>query len=155
MTIADGSTILSSDVNAAFTATMAAAQARAADKLAVHYVALDWRNLIAGTGLAQRTCTLVLPDDCWLEEVAATTVDQVGTVTVTITGASMLASPITLSKITIAGTDKLARYFADATKPQELLLRGSTITVVVSTTDAAGTQRLDVLLGFAVPRRRV
>lgn len=153
MTLLDGSTILSADVNAAYQATMDAARARAADKVGAYSLMLDYRGLLAGTGAANRTQTIVLPEDSWLDEVAATTVDQIGTVTVTVAGAAMITTPITLSAVTGAGVGKLPRYHATDV-PKQLLLRGSTITVTVSTTDAAGTQRLDVALQFAVARSR-
>lgn len=158
MTISNGSPILATDVGASFTPTLALQVAEAAKKQAVYYVYLDWRNLLAGTAVAARTSTIVVPDDCYLEEIAVQTVDLIGALTVALTGANLIqAISVTgVGAATAANPQKYTRVFADAAQPQQLLLKGSTITVVVTTADAAGTaQRLDVSLGFATFRRRL
>lgn len=154
MTIANGNPQLSVDVNAVFAGAMAAARARAGEKPAVYWACFDYRNLVAGTLLAARTSTIVLPDDAFLEELCLETCDQFGDVAATVTSDATLLAAISVGATTGSGYGKAARYYATPGRPEHLLLRGSTITLVVSTTDAAGTQNLTVMLGLAAARRR-
>lgn len=154
MSIVDGQVQAIADLNAVYTATMVATQARAAEKPAVYWACFDYRGLTSATDVAARTSSIVMPDDAFLEELCLETCDQVGTVTATVTSDAGLLATLSVSGTVGAGYDKAGRYYATSGRPEHLLLRGSTITLVVSTTDAAGTQNLTVLLGLAAARRR-
>jgi len=154
MAIVDGSTILASDVSTAYDTALAQARAAHAELPSLVWWTLQYRDVNSTTNLWRRSTTLIMPDDMLIEELAVQSGDMAGTVTVTLTSPSMIEAITLTGVVTSPGISKLTRYFADSTKPQQVLLKGSQVTLTVATTDAGGTQTVSVSLGLVSYRRR-
>lgn len=149
MTIQEGSVIQASDLNDVWTDALALIQEDNDEVPGVYWHQWRFQNLTSGTASHRRTGTLILPDDSLIENVAVTAGEMSGTLRVVISGANLLET-ITVTGSVSAGFSKLSRY----TGPRQVLLRGSEITVTVSTTDSSGVQVAQVGLGLRSVRRR-
>ena len=154
MTIANGDTITSTDLNALTTGAfkMGALQQANAQLPGGMQFSKTIPGLVASTSLVRRRWQFVTPCDFLVEAIAVEAADHTAasTTTVTITGDGALSSwPITVSGTTGAGMTKLARLLFDNTKTNQALdfattsrafrvwSRGSTLTVTFLTTSVA------------------
>lgn len=161
MTIANGSTILKADLDGAFSSRIAdlrAAKRAGIVAAGVYQLAFDWPFLVdSGTPAsgAKLSQSFTVPDDDQeLLALGAQVVGQTGTYGLTLTGP--LVSPITLSETTTTDPDDFARYVAnEGGEPLQVLLRGATYTLTVSTDVVTNDAHLYAwLLLRCRPRRR-
>lgn len=154
MSIVDGSAILAADLNTAYDAALALAQAANAEAPSAAYFQLQYRDINSGTDPLLSQSSFVMPDDMFIDEVSVQTGDMAGTVTVMISSTLIIEPIVITGTVTSPGVSKLPRYFSDPTKPQQILLRNSLVTVTAATTDAPGTQTICVGIGLVGYRRR-
>lgn len=155
MTIAQNSLIEIADLNATFTSSLTLLKADAAIVPAVYWTNLNFNGITDVTSLIRRTRKFILPDDHFLCELAVTAGEHAGTITVTIDNGALIES-ISLSEVvTSPGYDPFTtRYYTNTTKPAQLLLRGSELTVTVSTTDTSSSSTVQVAIGLQSVWRR-
>lgn len=149
MSFALGQTISASDLNGLWTTSLAALKLDNQEKPGVYWHQFQFININSTTEVHRRTGTLILPDDCYIEDVCVTSGEMVGTLTVAITSETLLED-ITLTGTVAAGFSQVARYNG----PYHVLLRGSEVTITASTTDASGSQVVHVGVGLQTYRRR-
>lgn len=161
MTISNGSTILKTDLDGAFSSRIAALRAAKAAGVAaagVYQLAFDWPLLVdAGTPVTddRLSQSFTIPDDDQeLLAIGAQVEGAAGTYGLRLTGP--LVSPIVLEEVTTSSFANLERYLGNNDgHPLQMLLRGATYTLHVSTDVASGdvTVRAWLLLRLR-PRKR-
>jgi hypothetical protein len=152
MAIANGSTVLTNDLNAMLSSALAAIQADNAQLPAGLELNLSFPNLVAATPAEQRKAIFVAPFDLLVESIAvqSTGFTAASTLTVAVTADGPVANwPMTISGTVGVATVKLARLLYDNTKTNpaksfattsrafRVFPRGSTITVLASTNSIA------------------
>lgn len=159
--ISNGSTILKSDLDGSFSTRIAALRAAKAAGVAaagVYQLAFDWPLLVdAGVAVTDDRLaqSFTIPDDDQeLLAIGAQVEGAAGTYGLRLTGP--LVSPIVLEEVTTTSHADIERYLGnDDGHPLQVLLRGATYTLTVSTDVAAGdaTVRAWLLLRLR-PRMR-
>lgn len=152
MAIANGSTILTADLNAMLSSTLAAIQADNAQLPAGLELNLSFPGLVNATPAEQRKAIFVAPFDLLVDAIAVQSsgFTAASTLTVAVTGDGPVVNwPMTVSGTVGAGVVKLARLLYDNTKTNpaksfattsrafRVFPRGSTITVTASTSSVA------------------
>jgi hypothetical protein len=151
MTISNGNIISSADLNALY-----ADLADLADENALKPVCLrlnvTFDNIIDTTVAPWITRDIVLNDDYLIHEVAICGGEHNGTVTITLDNGAMI-TPISMTGALGTGYQKLARYYSTTTNPQQVLLKGSTLTVTIGTTNTVATSNVQVSIMLLSWRR--
>jgi hypothetical protein len=155
------------DLNLMLLASLALIQADAARKPLGYTVPITFRGLVATVGATRRTFSFVVPDDVFVETIGAMLHDMVGDVTVQVTGDGGVAHfPVTITGTSAGGTTLITRVKFDGTlsrvddtaMPTAPVFRvwpkGTTITIVVSTTNVVTACKLDVHLCLRTFLRR-
>jgi hypothetical protein len=151
MTIADGQTIIASDLDALTTSALANAQTDNAQLPLGFHLWATFHNLVAGSNALYRRTVFVVPFDCYIESVKVQAGDQTAasTVTLALDFDGVLAPwEISISGSAGAGTTELTRLLYDNTKTKQtnvaatsmafrVLPAGTTVAVTVSTTSVA------------------
>ena len=160
MTIAAASPVIATDLNAIILTQLGAIQADNALAPGGIELNLTFNNLVASTSVERRKCVFVVPCDCYVTSIVTQTGDFTAssTVTVAITADGALVNwPMTVTGTVAAGISRLGRLLFDNTKTSpksfattsrafRALTRGSTVTVIVSTTSVAVPSVLTVNL---------
>lgn len=161
MTLANGSPVITGDIDFLVTVSLALLQNdnRAFPGMCEEHFYLQ--DVVAGTTPTLRTIVFVTPVDLIVETVAVETGDHTAasTTTVAITGDGAVTYwPVTETGTTGAGITKLARRlfdntktatgdaFATTSKAFRTFTKGSTITMVVTTTSVATPSLIHVVL---------
>lgn len=163
MTLANGSTILATDLNAMFPAPLATMAADNAQLPAGAHVPFKFDGIVASTTAERTKCIFVVPFDVFIEAMAVTTngMTNPSTVTVAVTGDGALPNfPISVTQVVTAAFTNLVRVVFDGTKGRvgkfamasnraiRVFPRGSTITVSVTTTNVAVGAQCSVSLAL-------
>lgn len=150
--IFEGQVITAADLNALGSTSLTTLRADNATKPSAFCFNVDFNNLVASTALNKRTKTFVIPDDMWLREVSVLGGEHAGIITVSVDSGAMI-EPISITgTLTTPGISKLARYYAQD-KPAQILLKGTTVAIIVSTAMATTGSTLRVGLTLAGPWR--
>lgn len=156
MTISNDSTILASDRNTAFDATITTLQTANRALPMVQQQNFVFRNVISSTSAQLRRAAFVMPDDLFINEVDFSVYGTSGaTYTLTVSSTNMIED-VEMS-LTATGTGNLVqapRYYVDADNPLQVLLKGSTVTVLVASTSSTANCRIHVGLSMYCPARR-
>ncbi|HJZ06415.1 MAG TPA: hypothetical protein VJ327_11295 [Patescibacteria group bacterium] len=159
MTISNGSLIAAADLNAAHSAALTSLAASNLFKPTQVPFNVVFRNITTTSTAPNKYIDLVMSDDFILTEATVTIAESnAETWTVTIDNSAMI-EPITLTGATTSTYHKLPRYYGTGAlatgKPVQVLLKGSILTVNVSTsTDVAGPSvvSVDLLLESKIRR---
>lgn len=153
MTISNTSTILKSDLDSAYTSLLTNLRSDANTKPATFWVNLNFNNIISTTSSTVSTRNIPIRDNYFLRELCVTTGLHSGTVTVAIDNGALIEEISVDGYVNGGSTNKVERYFSDP-HPLQVLLRGSSIAVTVTTTDTSPTSSVQVALGFRSYWRR-
>jgi hypothetical protein len=159
MTIADGQLITAADLNAMTTAALALIQADNAQLPGA--VQPSWQSfgIVAGTSPAARTWVFVAPVDLIVENVVVQACDHTAASTTTVTltpDGPAAAFPIAVTGTTGAGRTVLrspvfdgtptnvGKDFSTTSRVVRVWPKGTTVTVVVSTTSVAAASAINI-----------
>jgi hypothetical protein len=145
MTIAAGSTILASDLNAINSSGLTSLRADLATEPRWHVLNLLFKNVASATAIAWKTRDIVIPDDLYIAEVAIQSSDHVGAVVVTLDNGAMV-QPISISATLATGISKGDRWYSTATNVQQILYKGSILNCTITTTNTTTPSLLNVSL---------
>lgn len=170
MTISDGSTIESADLDALGTAQLALLRADNAQLPLAHEASFVWVGLTASSADERCKAVFVMPFDGWLETLVVQGSDftAASSVTVSLTCPGVLTAsdvdapdpfPVSVTgAVGAASRTKLSRVIYDGTKGRvgtthmasnraiRLIPKGATVTINVQTTSVVATSMLQVLL---------
>lgn len=159
--IADGYEIDANDLVTVLSTPLNTIQSDNAALPTVVWLNLSFANLVASTDSTWRTRRIPLPDDYYLAELAVTTGEHTGTVTVTADSGVMIEPAVCTGTVAAPGVSKLARYYGydpfvvkSNTNPVQLLLRGSVLEITAETTATASPSQIAVAVGLMHTRRR-
>jgi hypothetical protein len=162
VTVANGSTVLDTDLTALTTTQLGLLQvdnAQLPGAVAQHF---HFPNLVASTAAIRSKAIIIVPFDCYLETLSVEACDHTAASTTTVQlvgdgGVSLW--PVSITGTTGAGTTKLARLLFDngkttskrglfptVSRAHRTLLKGSTVTLTVSTTNIATPSQVHVAL---------
>ncbi len=153
MAISNGSVILASDVNTFADSALSDLEGDNGTFPCVHWLNLKFDNIVSGTLPPWTVRNVVIPDDAVIAEVVISGGEHNGVVTVSIDNGAMI-TPINITATLGANYVKASRYYSTATNPLQILMKGSTLTVTVTTTNAVTPSRLQIAIGLKSERRR-
>lgn len=159
MTIANGSPITAADLNALTTTELALLEADNAGLPGVTHVSRQFFGIVAGTTAYRRKSIWVVPANILVESVAVQTADHTAASTTTVTIDDNIGlTPFQVSGTTGAGRTQMARRLFDGTKTNVgkdfsttsrvvwVLLKGSVVTIEVTTTSVAVASAIQVAI---------
>lgn len=153
MAISNGSVIAETDVNTFADSALADLESDNTAFPCLHWLNLKFDNIVSGTLPPWTVRNVVIPDDSIIAEVCITGGEHNGTITLTIDNGAMI-TPISITATLGANYVKASRYYLTPTAPLQLLMRGSTLTATLTTTNAVTPTRLQVAIGLKSERRR-
>jgi hypothetical protein len=165
MTISNGSTIDATDLATMTTASLALIRADNAALPGGGEVHFYFQDLVASTAATRRRAVFIAPYDMLIETLAVETADHTAasTTTATLTGDGAVSDfPIEVSGTTGAGNTALGRLLFDGSKTAptsasnfartsqavRVWPKGTTLTLVVSTTSTATPSQVHVVVVF-------
>lgn len=151
MTISNGSTIAVADLNAVSSSSLTSLQADNAAVPAVYWMNLNFNALTSSTPTIARTRNVVMPDNYLLREIVLAAGEHSGTITLTIDNGALIET-ISMAGVMSSGFVEATRYYVS--KPIQVFLKGSIVTVTASTTATGATSTVQVALGFDTEWRR-
>lgn len=152
MSITNGQVITESDLTTAFNAQINTLSSDATSSFGFSQINMDLQDVLASTDVNARTYEFIAVDDCKLSEIAVYVGEGSGVWTIRISSPN-LADDIVLSETVGSAAYNFTRWNAASDKCQ-FLNKGATYTIIVETTQAAGSNVCQVSLGVVNDRRR-
>lgn len=155
MAISNGALIEVSDLNGAFSSQLTSLQSENATLPVCYRLNVDFVNCVGGgtpTAAAFLTKNVVIPDDSIIHEIAVCGGEHNGVVTITIDSGALI-TPITITGTLGTNFQKLTRYYSTTTNPLQMLLKGSVLSLTLSTTNTVATSNVQITLMLLSQRR--
>lgn len=119
---------------------------------------LNFSNVISTTSSRNRTSHIVIPDDMIVAEIACSSANTLGRITVTIDNSAMIV-PVSVTWIGLSALTKAPRYYGTGStatgNPLQMLLKFSTADITVSNTATSGSNLIFVTLCLESRFRRI
>lgn len=160
MSISNGALIAEADLTAMNASALTAYQTYLLRDPDYFVLNAFFKNVEDDTTLIKRTARIVMPDTVVVADVNVQGGNTGGTITVTL-DTGLLAKPMSFTgTMSDPGINKLSRFYTTSNvyrlyEPLQIFIKGTTLDVVVETSDSGGTHNFMVSIGLYGGLRRL